>query len=301
VTAEIHHYSADQTPNPWRRILTGLVSYPVLIWRHRELVANFTQREFWVRFQGSMLGPLWVLIHPLFLFTVYFLVFGVLLDMRQIEGQPAYIYPLYLLSGILAWTVFNETAVRSCTGVLENGNLIKKVAFPSELLPLHLVVVNLLVFVVGALALLVVSWFLGANLLGWNLWFLPLVLLIQLVFTMGVSLFLATANVFLRDTSQIFTIGSQAWFFATPIFWYEKMFGDSEGMAMALVWLRLNPMYYIVNAHRMVLGLPTSANVAPSAAIILEYCGYAFLPAFVCFMLGYAYFKAYQHRFADEV
>jgi ABC-type polysaccharide/polyol phosphate export permease len=51
----------------------------------------------------------------------------------------------------------------------------------------------------------------------------------------------------------------------------------------------------------MVLGLPTSANVAPSAAIILEYCGYAFLPAFVCFMLGYAYFKAYQHRFADEV
>jgi len=290
----LHEYSAENQPNPWLAILNGLVRYPVLIARNRVLVANFANREFYARFKGSVIGPGWALIHPLFLFGLYYVVFGVLFKQRDDPSRPPHWYTLYMFSGILAWTVFAETSIRCCHLLLENGNLIKKVAFPSELLPLHLVVVNLLVFACGLLAFYATAYFVAGLLPGWNLLFLPVVMLVQMVFTLGIGLFLACLTVFLRDTSQIFPIVCQGWFFATPIFWHQEMLKDSWPTVGPV--LTLNPMYHIIGAHRVVLG------VEPGGLWdVLTTCGHAFVPAFVTFMLGYAFFKAYQHRFADEV
>jgi lipopolysaccharide transport system permease protein len=293
---ELHTYSAENQPSPWLAILNGLVRYPVLIARNRGLVANFASREFHARFKGSVIGPGWALIHPLFLFGLYFVVFGLMFGQRDQAGKPPHWYTLYMFSGVLAWTVFSETAIRCCTLILENGNLIKKVAFPSELLPLPLVVVNLLVFVFGLVALYGIGFFLNGHLPGVNLLFLPLVLAIQLVFTLGIGLFLACLTVFLRDTSQIFTIVSQAWFFGSPVFWYPEMGGVREKWSIVGPILTLNPLYHLLGAHRIALGVEPGGPLELLAA-----CGTAFVPAFLTFMLGYAFFKAYQHRFADEV
>jgi ABC-type polysaccharide/polyol phosphate export permease len=295
VTSEIiHEYSAGRAPSALLRILTGIFTYPLLMYRHWGLVLNFSRREFHGRFKGSALGALWVLIHPLFTFLIYWVMFGVLLGARGKEGQSPNWYAFYLLSGVLTWTVFVETATRSCNVILENGNLIKKVAFPSELLPLHLVGVNLLVFLTGVTAFFLLGAIMGELYPSWKLLFLPLVLLVQLVFTMGVGLFLACAQVFLRDTAQIFTIVSQAWMFATPIFWHEGMFEGKIEPWLPL--LKLNPMLHIVGAQRVVLGI-----IPGTVEDILSSCGIAFVSAFVVFVLGYAFFKGYQDRFADEV
>ena len=293
---ELHAYSAEKRPNPWLAILNGIVRYPVLIARNRVLVANFANREFHARFKGSVIGPGWALIHPLFLFGLYYLVFGVMFkrDAAEDAGRLPHWYTVYMFAGILAWTVFAETANRCCHLLLENGNLIKKVAFPSELLPLPLVVVNLLVFAAGLVAFYGIGWFVSGILPGINLLFLPLVMAVQLVFTLGIGLFLACLTVFLRDTGQIFPIVCQGWFFATPIFWTPRMLGDSWTVLGPI--LTCNPMYHVIGAHRIVLGVEPGGTMDVLAA-----CGHAFVPAFVTFMLGYAFFKAYQHRFADEV
>src|SRR5262245_35915961 len=121
VTSElIHEYDAQRAQSPWLRILTGVVTYPAMVLRHRSLVSNFVNREFQIRFKGSTLGPAWVLIHPLFLFAIYWGVFGFLFKARGPEGKPEHWYTLYMFAGILAWTTFAEAANRSCHVIMEN-------------------------------------------------------------------------------------------------------------------------------------------------------------------------------------
>lgn len=300
-------YDAERDRPRLTRFLAEIPFYPRLVWRHRSLVRNFFRRELLGRFRGSVLGLFWVLVHPIFAFFTYYLVFGVMFGTRAPGGMHQLWYPLYLFSGVLAWTAFAESTTRCTSLVVENGNLIKKVSFRAQLLPLHILGVNVLVFLVGIACYLLVALITGFPLPGATIVLLPLVLLVQLLFTLGLSLLLGALHVFFRDAAQIYPILLNFWFFATPVFWYPTMF---EGLQQLLPILRWNPLYPILLAHRHVLGIPdpitsgaaagTGGHIA-SMGEVLALIGEALVPAGVAFIVGFVVFRSLQHRFADEV
>ena len=300
--AVIHEYKVAGLREEMVKALKSTVSYPSLVKRHKYLVYNFFRREFYGRFKGSILGIGWVLIHPVFLFFIYYLVFGILFQWRGAADKPETWYPIYLFSGIVVWMLFSETALQSCTIVVDNGNLIKKVAFPSELLPFPKLMVNILVFLVGVGIILFISGIIHLispekvpiNLNGYHvLFFVPLVLEMAL-FTLGFSLLLATLHVFIRDTFQIFSVVVMFWFFVTPIFWHKgmvKAFYESLKPVM-----KLNPMFNYLQGIRASMGI-----IDPPLRSAAESVVAGFFPAVLFFLFGCFLFNLYKKRFADEV
>jgi lipopolysaccharide transport system permease protein len=298
-------YDAERGSGSVLQFLQEAILYPVLLYKHRTLVRNFFRREFQSRFRGSLLGSFWTLIHPLFLFITYYLVFGMMFNVRSPEGMHSLWYSFYLFTGVLAWTVFAETTVRCTTVVVENGNLIKKVAFPAQVLPVHIVSVNLVVFIVGSLAYFVIAALTGFAYPGLNLLLLPLVLVVLMFFTIGVGLILAALNVFFRDVNQIFPILANLWFFATPVFWYDEMLmggaKNNPQLETILTLLQWNPLNPIIKALRAVLCIPRIGTEKDTLASVLGLVGQAALPALAAFLIGFVLFRSLQYRFADEV
>ena len=308
--AHIQHYSVAEEPRfPWLHV-GQVLGYPGRVWRHRGLVWNFFRRDLLGRFRGSFLGIFWVLIQPLFLFALYFLVFGFLFGPKIGPQGPDVSFAFYLFSGIIAWTAFTEGSTRACSSVVDNGNLVKKVKFPSELLPVHLVAVALLVYLVGATILLVSGLAFGAVHLSEAILALPLLLVVQAAFTLGVGLFLAMLQVFMRDTSHLYALVSQAWFFLSPIFWPPGFMRVQLG-DWALDVARLNPMYPLIQAHRAVLGVgdlrvwavPEQGNPGFVAVPESLWSNLGLAAAWAAFflVLGHTAFMAKRRKFADLV
>jgi lipopolysaccharide transport system permease protein len=277
-----------------------VVGYPAEIWRHRYLVQNFFRRELLGRFRGSALGLVWVLVHPMFQFAVYFLVFGFLFN--KTGEPPSMELAVYLFSGVIAFSALNEGLMRACTSVVDNGNLVKKVAFPSQLLPVPVVMVSLLVYLVGAVVCLGVGWSTGVLQPGWSLLALPVVLLVQATLTIGLGLFLANAQVFARDVSHLWGIVSMSWMFLSPVFWFPYQLGSAlgDGFRAALEW---NPLYALLMAHRIALGA-TDAVVAGQLVAFGDLGGHlvhAGVWALGFLLLGYSIFMSRRHQYADHV
>ena len=291
----VYHYAAASARQGFLRWLAPFAGFPREIVTHRALVWNFLRREFLSRFRGSMLGVFWVLIQPLFLFGLYYAVFGLLLGPRLANGQPNPEFAIYLFAGVIAWSAYAEGAGRACGVVVENGNLVKKVAFPCELLPVHVVVLALVVYLVGALVLLAVGIPLGfvhpgAEMLAW-----PLVLFVHFGFTLGIGLFLATWQVFMRDASQLLGIAHQALMFASSTFITLEQIEDAiPGGGRFVQWL---PWYQLLQAHRAVLGVATG----DSSLGLWGHLGWAAAWAVVFLFGGYAFFMSRRHKFADLV
>ena len=280
---------------PW---LGPMLGYPGVVWRQRVLVHNFFRRELLGRFRGSALGIFWVLVQPIFLFAVYFAVFGFLFETRFTPGEgPDANFAIYLFSGVLVITAFLEATTRSCTSVVDNGNLVKKVAFPCELLPVHLGLVSLLVMLVGVLVLLASGMAFGVVVPGWGLLALPVVVFLQFVLALGIGLLLAGLHVFMRDAVQIWSILGQAWMFLSPVFW---VMDGPGGFRARLSWagvLEWNPLYSIIQAHRLSLGVTPTIVDGTLGGHLLASAAWAF----GCLALGYTFFMSRREKFADLV
>jgi len=285
------------------RHMLAVVDYPGQIWRHRYLVANFFRRELLGRFRGSMLGMVWVLIHPLFLFAIYYLVFGYLFGNVKTGVAPDPHFAIYLFSGVLAFTAIGEATSRSCSSVVDNGNLVKKVAFPSQLLPVPVGLVALLVYVVGASVCLVSGMVFDVLHPGWTLLLLPVVLLLQFAMSLGIGLFLANCHVFARDTSHLWGILVMSWMFLTPVFWFPYQLEEKFGELMPLIFA-WNPAHPLIQAHRLVLGAH-DFTIEPAHLVefgdLWTHLLRAALWAVGFLVLGYGTFTSRQHKYADHV
>jgi lipopolysaccharide transport system permease protein len=246
-----------------------------------------------------------VLVHPIFLFTIYYLVFGLLFGNWKIGQDPDPSFAIYLFSGVVAFQALIEATSRSCTIVVENGNLVKKVAFPSHLLPVHVNLVALLVYLVGATVCTISGVAFGVLHPGWSLLALPLVLLVQFTFAYGLGLFLANLQVFSRDTNHLWGIAATAWMFVTPVFWYPNMM-DKFGQDIVAVFA-LNPAAHLVTAHRIALGAVDHVVGEGTNAVLVtfgslwEHLGITALWAVGLLVLGYGTFTSRSHRYADMV
>ena len=263
-------------------------TYPVLtIWRNRGLIRVMVRRDILGRYRGSFGGAFWTLINPLLLMLTYFFVFGVVLRSRFAGDQSRSGFALYFLAGMLPWLAFSEAAGRSPGVMLEHRNFVKKLVFAVETLPVNLVAAGL---VSELFAVVLFCGFLLAVRGGVppSVVWLPALLIPQVLFTAGVSWFLAALGVFVRDLGQVMGFVLTIWFFVTPICYPETSLPPQ-----ATVLLSKNPIYVLVRGYR---------------AIFLEHQPPAFgalwklwLLSIVVFVLGHAWFYKLRKSFADMI
>jgi ABC-type polysaccharide/polyol phosphate export permease len=211
--------------------------------RYRLLISSLVGRELKARYRGSVLGFFWSFVNPLLLLLTYGLVFTYMLPVpRSAALEP---YFLFLFCGILPWTWFSASLLESSTVLITGGNLIKKVLFPAEVLPVVTVVANLVHFLFGLPILL--AFLVWKGRLGWSALLLPLPLLIQLVFTLGLALFVSALTVHFRDIQNILSHVLHLWFFATPVLYAYPESGPLHAL------LRVNPMTHVIVAYQEAL------------------------------------------------
>ena len=264
------------------------LTYPLLTaWRNRGLIRAMVRRDILGRYRGSFGGVFWTVINPLLLMLTYFFVFGIVLQARFGADQSRSGFALYFLAGMLPWLAFSEAAGRSAGVMIEHRNFVKKLVFAVETLPVNLVISGL-VSEVFAIALFCVFLFAARGAVPASIVWLPLLVIPQILFTAGVSWFLAALGVFVRDLGQIIGFLLTLWFFITPICYPESSLPKE-----LLPLFAKNPIYVLVGGYRAVL-LESHAPVFHSLWKLW------LLSAAVC-VLGHAWFYKLRKSFPDVI
>lgn len=274
-----------------RNFIAGIgkaFTYPVTsIWRNRGLIRSMVRRDIMARYRGSFADIFWTVLNPVLLMATYFFVFGIVLQSRFGPDNSRTGFVLYFLAGMLPWLPFSEAVGRSPHVMLEHRNFIKKLVFPVEILPVSQTLAAL-VTQAFALAAFVIALFIIRGDWPVMLFFLPLLLIPQVLFTMGVAWFLAALGVFVRDLTQVIGFLLTLWFFITPICYPEA----SLPKEIAPILLK-NPIYQFVRGYRDLL----LANQIPPAAAIWK----LWAVSVATFVLGYAWFHKLRKSFADVI
>ena len=257
------------------------------IYDYRELLLVFTKKELKVKYKNSALGFLWSFINPLILAAVYTFVFSIVFP-TSIKDHP---FPLYLIIGLLPWNFFTIAIAMSTGAITGNSNLIKKVAFPKELLPLSIVFSGLINFLLEMTVILVILVFMGYNFIP----YLPLLfftIFLQVVVTIGFGFIFAGLTVYFRDIEQLIQVILLVWFFATPIVY---PLGDIESKSsIAAQFLKIaNPLTPIMLLYRESLLYLRW----PSFSLLM----YAISGSFFVLIIGYLLFQKISPNFAKEV
>jgi ABC-2 type transport system permease protein len=236
--------TSDATPTPARSDVAVRTSEPPHLhvgprlrelWAARQILGNLVRKEIKVKYKSSVLGAAWSMLNPILYLAVFSLVFTVVLK----NNIPH--FPVYLLSGLLAWNLFSTSLGLGARSVVDNASLVTKVYFPRELLPLASVGTALVDFVLQGMVLLLFMAVSRSVVLGWNLLLLPVAMFALLVFTCSLNMWVAALNVRYRDTQHLVNIALLTWFWVTPVVYPS-----------AFVWARLQPhiafkLLYLVN------------------------------------------------------
>lgn len=255
--------------------------------RHRSIIKSYVKRDFTGRYKGSVFGSLWTVINPLVILGIYTFVFSGILKVRFGNEGGLLNFAIYTFCGMLAWTAFSDSVARSATIISENANLVKKVVFPLETLPVHIALSGLLTQIIGSLILVVIVLITKFH-LHWTLLFLPLLMALQLLLTIGLSWFISSIGVFIKDVSHIIGLVLLAWMFLTPIMYPESMVPKQFGFI-----LLLNPLATLVTSYRLVIIEGQQPDFI--RLIILSF----FIIAVFC--TGYEFFGKAKTAFSDVV
>jgi lipopolysaccharide transport system permease protein len=214
--------------------------------RYRGLISSLVARELKARYRGSALGFFWSFINPLMLLSIYSFVFKVILPgTHSKEVEP---FALFMFCGILPWTWFTSSLSEAAGSLIAGGNLIKKVLFPAEILPLVSVLANMVHFLLGLPILIAFLFYYRRWPDGLDLFWFPVTVLVQLIFTSGLALILSALTVHYRDIRDILSNVLTLWFFSTPIIYWIK---EAPGLGKQI--LDLNPMTHIIVSYQEIL------------------------------------------------
>ena len=259
------------------------------VFLNRLLVLQMIRREVSGRYNGSAIGILWAIINPLFMLVVYAFVFSVVfkarwgVDLNESRAQ----FALVLFSGLIVHTLVAECLMRAPKIIIDNSNYVKRVVFPLEILPIVLVGSALFHAAMSFIVLLFGMIFLNGSVPGTAI-LLPIVLMPLLIGALGISWFLASLGVYVRDTQQLVGMGVTALLFLTPIFY--PISAVPENMRH---WLYINPLTVFVEYTRdvMVWGkVPSWNGLAVNYVIAMVVAG-----------LGYWWFNKTRKGFADVI
>ncbi len=252
------------------------------LYQYRELLKTNVKKEIRGKYKGSFLGVLWSFINPLLMVLVYAIVFPLILK----SSEPNYV--IFLIVGIIPWNFFTTVVNQGTTTVVNNGNIIKKVYFPREILPISVVTSGLINFFISCIIILIFIIFGGMSLSPVML-FLPFVAIIQYMLSLGIIFILSAINVYIRDTEYIVNFIVMMLFYATPILYSSELFKNT-----AFEWLMvINPMAHIINAYRDIFYY----QVLPDFSVLFV----VLLLSVVVLLLGYRIFKKMEKGFAEEL
>ena len=251
------------------------------LYHYRELLKTNVKKDIRGKYKGSFLGILWSFINPLLQVLVYALVFPYIM---KVETEN---YLIFLICGIIPWTWFVTSISQGTTSITNNANLIKKVYFPREILPISVVTSGLINFLISCLIILIFV-LLGGLGITWHLIFLPFIIIIQYLFTLALIFVLSAINVYVKDVEYIVSFIINMLFYATPILYTTEMFSGP------ILWIfRLNPLAHLINAYRDVFYVHHIPNLV-NLGILL---GVSILLVVICYII----FKKLEKRFAEEV
>lgn len=259
------------------------------LWRHRELVWQFTRREVESRYRGSFLGLFWSFVNPLTTLFIYTFAFGVVLQSRWPQARTNSLgeFAVVLLAGIAVFNVFGETANRATTAITSVPNYVKKVVFPLEVLPVSIVGAALFHFAITAGIVLVAS-LLVFGALPWTVLLIPLVLLPLVFLSLGFGWFLASLGVFIRDISHTVALVVQVLFFLSPTLYpIDKIPEPFQTI------IRLNPLTPVIEGFRDIVFVDGTLDFGTLAIWLLI--------SIVVMQLGYAWFMKTKKAFADVI
>lgn len=254
--------------------------------RYRGLIQSLVARELKARYRGSVLGFFWSFFNPLLLLLVYTFVFNKVLQARSPHADP---YALFLFCGLLPWTWFATSLTESSGVLISGGNLIKKVLFPAEILPIVSVLANMVHFLLGLPILAAFLVYYQKPLQVTELVWFPAVLLVQLILTLGLALILSALTVHFRDIRDILSNLLTVWFFVTPIIYPWQEAPDSIKR-----FLNLNPFMHLAVSYQEILFFDGPFGH-------LKWMLMLGAISIVFFLSGYFIFDRLRDTFAEEV
>jgi lipopolysaccharide transport system permease protein len=253
------------------------------LYTHRELVLAWTTRIIRARYKQSVLGGLWAIIQPAAAAVIASVIFTLFIPVDT--GDVPYL--VFSYTAMVPWTLFSGSITDMVDSLTSNMNLVSKIYFPREVLPIAALLARLVDFGVAAsmVALLVLFSRMSVSLLG--LLFLPVILVTQLALALGIGLIGAALNVFYRDIRHLFVLGLQIWMYATPIL-YPATAVPEQYRSLYF----LNPMAGVIEAYRAVL----LNNALPNPYLLISIA-----MSMVSLLVGYWFFKRAESRFADVI
>lgn len=259
------------------------------LWRHRELISQFTKREIEGRYRGSLLGILWSLANPLFMLSIYTFVFGVVLKARWPQARTSSLgeFALIVFCGLTAFNIFGDSVSKAPTLITSVPNYVKKVVFPLEILAVSTIGVAMFHMLISLLVLIGAALLLGFGISA-TIWLFPVILLPGVLFTLGLVWLLSSLGVFIRDIAPLITIVVQTLFFFTPIFYSLEAIPEPFRTI-----IQFNPLTFVVESFRLTLIWGQLPDLGLTLAWIVA------TGAFM--MLGYVWFMRTKRAFADVI
>ena len=260
-----------------------MLTYLKELFAAHELFYTWARREFRVRYSQSILGAAWAILQPLALMVVYSLIFSVFIRVPT-DGMP---YPIFAYAALLPWTFFANSLTFAIPSLVNNMNLVSKIYFPREILPLAAIVVCFIDFLIAGSIFVVMMIYYRVP-VGPPLLLMPLVLLVQIILTFGVSLLASAVNVFYRDVRFVVPLALQVWMYLSPVIYPVSQIPERYRSLYLL-----NPMAALVDSYRRI----TLFREWPD----WPHLGLAALVSVLVAVLAYGYFKRAESQFADLI
>ena len=251
------------------------------IYNYRELLKTNVKKEIRGRYKNSILGILWSFLNPLLQLAVYSVIFGALLA----GGDKT--YHIYICVALIPWTYFTTAITQAAFTVIGNADIIKKVYFPREILPISVVTSGAVNFAISTIIILAFVIFSGVG-LSWYILLYPLILLVQYILLLGISFIVSSVTVYFRDLEHIIGVVLMAAFYGTPI-----VYKLEQLPANLQIIMQLNPMTHLINAYRDIFYY----HQMPNMKILCLLLGISVILT----IIGYFIFKKLQKGFAEEL
>lgn len=251
------------------------------LYEYRELLKTSIKKDIRGKYKSSILGVIWSFLNPLLQLAVYAIVFPLIMK----SNIPN--YTVFVCCGLIPWTFFSTAISRTSFVMIENANIIKKVYFPREILPISIVTSGLVNFLISCIIIFIFLIFTGIGFSKYLIFF-PLYVLIEYILILGFVFILSSVTVYLRDLEHIIGVVIQALFYATPIVYSMSM------IPKAFDWVfKINPMAYVIQGFRDTLYYQTMPDLQGLAIIAVF--------SLVLLYVGYRIFYRLQKNFAEEL
>lgn len=253
------------------------------LWKFKELLWVFTQKEVKVRYKQTVLGFAWAILQPAALTIIFTIVFSLFLKVQS-GNVP---YPIFAYSALLPWTFFSTAVSFGALSVVNNGGLVTKIYFPKEVLPLSAIGAAFFDFLMASL-IFILMMFIYKTPVSLSILFVFILIPAILLLTTGISLILSTINVLFRDIRFIVPLLLQIWLYLTPV-----IYSFEQVPAKYRIWVAINPLVGLIQGFRdvTILGRAPDFNLT----------AYSLTASIVIFFFGYWFFKRKERIFADVI